>query len=382
MEKKIARVSRTTITHHKKRKSAPTKHVENGVECEVEDVVTEPDTEITKPIRKKQKKIEIEARAGSDDEDDDLALHLDVEEDFITKTEKVHMGRLKQLVKMKKLYVPRKKGDRKDDTDHLRNLKAYARNVNEDGSLPVTYQFKNDGQFGRLYAKGMAAPYFPSALRDFLFPNYKDVDMKAAVFTIYRFFSERYDIPSPELLKYIQERETILKKKKLTKEKINALMNMPVCQSQDKFIFSLHDWIHKTLLPRLKDDSEYKDLWTAIAKSDKKSKEVSFLCHCYQTVERRILIHMSEFFENLGWNVGALIYDGLLLENQCDKSLDDVLLRDCERSIHEALGIRVTLVDKPRDVDPTFLEKNNLNLEDDYDQDDEEKEDIHPVLRK
>ncbi|KNC97210.1 uncharacterized protein SPPG_07597 [Spizellomyces punctatus DAOM BR117] len=336
------------------KRSAPVKHVA-GAEMRL--------------TPKKQKKTDNKARPTV--EDNTLKVDLDAEEDFITKTEQVHLGHLKKLVRIQKLFVPSSVEDCKDK-DYSVLLKSYYSKVDKNGNLSVTYRFKNNGQFGRLFAKGMASPYFPSTVRDFLFPDYINVDMRAAVFTIYRHYSERYNIPSPELLQLLEKRDEILQKKQLTKKKLNALMNTMTPPKRDKFLINLHGWIHSKLLPKLKVDPEYKNLWIAIDKSPdadpvtgkKKNKDVSFLCLCYQTIERHILIHMSEFFENRGWTVGALIYDGLLVQKDKDKILNDALLRECEESIYNRLKIRVTLAEKPRDIDETFLKRNHLDLED------------------
>ncbi|KAJ3025506.1 hypothetical protein HDV00_012657 [Rhizophlyctis rosea] len=305
-------------------------------------------------------------------------LNLNTTVTHVTKTEKVHLGRLKRLVRLKKIVLTKKRDDNEKPKENLHDMvKNYLKLLDGDGTHAVDYEFKNDGEYGRLYPVGMAAPYLPSDIRKYIVgPFYIDVDMKNAVFHEYRYLGERYGIPCKEVDEYIEDREAILERKRMTKNKMASMMNCKSWTNRDKFLKALHDWAYDQLVPALKVDPEFSDLWMAIDNSEDKkdNKEGRFLAYCTQTVERKILMVMCDFFEELGWTVGSLEYDGLLLLKEVGMEITPDLLNKCENKVRAELGIKIALVEKSMEVDEEFLEKNGLTLDDSDDEGDDDME--------
>lgn len=70
----------------------------------------------------------------------------------------------------------------------------------------------------------------------------------------------------------------------------------------------------------------------------------SLLSSFLLTEENRVLMTMKDFFEGQGCTVGALMYDGMLVEKQ---GYSTELLAQCEGVIKEQLGIGMALAQKP-----------------------------------
>lgn len=69
-----------------------------------------------------------------------------------------------------------------------------------------------------------------------------------------------------------------------------------------------------------------------------------------QMLENIVLYHIYNFFEKRGVGIGALCYDGLLIENKYERDLREGLLEQCQEYVYTQTQYRIDLVIKPMDM--------------------------------
>lgn len=103
--------------------------------------------------------------------------------------------------------------------DKIHSYRNYIRNF---GDGVVSYEIKNN----RLYSKGLSVQHFPKKFRNFLLSNCYDYDMKNCFPTILLKLSQDLNLPTKNLKKYVENRESFLKKNKIKKNEILSLINI------------------------------------------------------------------------------------------------------------------------------------------------------------
>ncbi len=109
------------------------------------------------------------------------------------------------------------KADKKDKINSYRN---YIKNFNHD--QVISYEIKNN----RLYSTGLSLQGFPKKFRNFLLSNCFDYDMKNCFPTILLKLTKDLNLPFKYLKKYVETRDTFLKRNKIQKNQILSLMNI------------------------------------------------------------------------------------------------------------------------------------------------------------
>ena len=96
--------------------------------------------------------------------------------------------------------------------------------------------------------------------------------------------------------------------------------------------------------PRARMEAQ-KSVWNAQAKATESSIERSTFSHCIFELEDAVLACIATHFEQAGWTVASLIFDGLHVEHR-DGSLVDAV-RGAEARVACELGYEIRLEEKP-----------------------------------
>lgn len=260
-----------------------------------------------------------------------------------TFTERWNEDVLKQIIKMK-------------DTppDVVTSLRGVVKRMHC-GQLQVSYRHSNftPGE-GRLYANGASLQNISSRYRRLLAmdQSYHDIDMSNAYPRVLLYLAAT--VATPNLKRYVEHREDVLKNlmnefrvergiaKKLILLTINfgdyhhAFADNSYVEDSDEAEARLHFDQHNkstfleqlkiesnTVFNSLKDSSIYKSLYDACAtkckEKNKKNVAGCFMSHVYFRHEAEILKEMTKVFSAKGYEVGCLIFDGMLIQYKGDK---------------------------------------------------------------
>lgn len=260
----------------------------------------------------------------------------------------------------------------------LTQLINYSKKINK-GWVYVDYK-KASFNYGRRYSqfKGCSLQYMKSDLRNTLTHKiYDDLDMVNAQPNILSQLLKKNNILSPFLDKYIKEREDILNNLNIalgcerneSKELIISLMygstleswilgrgyNLESFKETEifKFIFDFKEElkdISKTLY--IKDPFKMVDI---LKHSRDPLRDIfknpisSFISILCQDIEDKILMIIKNTLEEKGFKIGVLIYDGLMVEKNPEKPLNDYIIKEIQETIKEKLNYDIEIKIKPMD---------------------------------
>ena len=96
---------------------------------------------------------------------------------------------------------------------------------------------------------------------------------------------------------------------------------------------------------------EFKKLWKKVeGREDKKNKLGTFTAWTWQREANNILLELSDFFKMSGRTVGALIFDGLMIERKPEvpspTRMEEDILRQAEKKVLIETGFKIVLVEK------------------------------------
>lgn len=261
-----------------------------------------------------------------------------------------------------------------DIDETLRKQLAYYYTQIKNDSVQVKYYYsKNLENTGRLYAKGGSSlQSFKKEIRHALAKDiYYDIDMENAHPSLLLQYCKKNKISCPNLTNYVLNREKTLKQ-------ISEFHNITRDQAK-KFLLKIQylgSYTYEINGQKTKPDKEFplvrsyknellhiaktvcdieKDIYESVMKDkEKKNKESSTLSILCQTLEKKCLDSMFEYFKGCGFEVGVLCFDGLMLK-KTDKIQDiEAELIDCMIYVESNTGYFVKLVEKPMDTKLSF----------------------------
>ena len=256
--------------------------------------------------------------------------------------EKFDNNKLKLLKKCTNL--PLTKPDELEDPNWKKNfeksLKAYDGNIIYSKAKNKNYgRFFCDGKYG--YQK------FPRDIRNYLAKDfYIDLDIKNCHLVLLEHLFNQYKLYVPEILKeYNLDRNSFIKKFNLKDGKLFMIkfINNDTCWYENFKPF--HDAIFNSLVPMLVNDYQiiYRDL-----EHKGKNKYGSFLANVLQDIENDILMSMVDTCNNLDIEIGALCFDGLLIDSDIDKL---TTIDTMQSNIFTNLGYTVVIEEKSMDTE-------------------------------
>ncbi|TPX53669.1 hypothetical protein PhCBS80983_g06244 [Powellomyces hirtus] len=181
---------------------------------------------------------------------------------------------------------------------------------------------------------------------------------------IVRHSLEKYSLPTEDVAYFLLNREDILAERNMTKEAVMNLLLYAPRKINDDLFRRIHTLLYTALVPHLQQD------FPLVWKKTKASKDArvdrnctgSFLAGCIQKVENEITLAAMEFFKRAGWDINALVFNGLMILSWNDEPVSFELLREAEQFVHETVGVQCRLREKPLNVPGEFRARFDLSL--------------------
>ena len=240
------------------------------------------------------------------------------------------------------------------------NLKKYYENLDKNGEISIIY--RQNYNTGRYYANQFSLQNMYNIVRSsIIHKDSIDIDFINSNITIIIYLAEKYKLKIPNIKKYSNDRENILKKinndRSIAKKLILAILN-------GGFTEKYHD--DKNINKFLKDiENESKMLHEYFYKIDKRiddekifNYKAKSFARLLQDYENKLLMNLYDYFQIKKIKMMTLIFDGiLLLPNQ------QINIHDIESYLFDRTNIPMKISIKPfKDHFPRFGESNiNIN---------------------
>jgi len=262
----------------------------------------------------------------------------------------------------------------KDIVGNFRDMKTHNK-INSNGTLTllkdmyynkkktngVLYSYSARQTEGRMYSKTPSLQGCPKTIRHTISTEYYwDVDVKNCHPVILMWYCENNEIPCQSLEHYVNNRDTCLSElmeafnqdKDTIKEGFLSIMN----GGDVKFdCHNAPEWFRE-FFTQIKDIHQaICDLNPSIMKKTKKkhgAKYFNLNGSCVNSIlciyENKILQSMFQECLDLNVEVGALVFDGLMIRKNNNIDLNN-LLKSLENRVRNDLGINISLVEKEMD---------------------------------
>ena len=176
--------------------------------------------------------------------------------------------------------------------------------------VEYTYSKYLHNESGRLFARKLVGHHcFPRNVRAYIAGEYyTDVDQSNSNPRILDWLCKHYDCENPNLQKYVESRDEVLKELETDKQGFLAQLLDSRSTPQHVFIKKIHKVLYTDLVPILQnDDTYFKQLWKHVDSLRHKKIKGNilgvFLSLVSHTIESRILWTMTQFFESHHFNV-------------------------------------------------------------------------------
>ena len=195
------------------------------------------------------------------------------------------------------------------------NLKTYYNNLNDKGEINIVYKQHNNT--GRYYSQRFSLQgMFNEVRSSIIHPHSIDVDFVNCVITIIIYLADKHDLKIPNIKKYANDRENILKQ--INDDRATAKKLIIIAILNGSFSKEYHE--DKKLNKFLKDiEEEAKMLHEYFYKIDKRIDENIYnekgknFCRIYQDIENELLMTMYNYFTFRNIKIQSIIFDGILL---------------------------------------------------------------------
>lgn len=277
------------------------------------------------------------------------------------------------------------------DDEYKQITIKYCKEILKSATGYVKRVYYNDDGVGRMYLK--SGQYgFQKLMREYrallAHKNYYDVDIKSAHPQILLSRCEQYDIECWWLKEYVRSRENYIKeiirqnpntKRCDIKTSFLAIINGSGLGGLDKLKLDIN--LKKFIngfseeMSKIRDkilNMEQNKIFLAQAEVNKKNDnlEGSAMALYLQAEENIIILFAKKFLTKKGYEIGALIYDGLMVRKTL--KLTDGILKELNKYIFKNTDIKVEFVIKPWEV-LKMPEESELNyIEDSVVENDEE----------
>ena len=241
------------------------------------------------------------------------------------------------------------------------NLKKYYENLDKNGEIEITY--RQNYNPGRYYSDQFSLQNMYNIVRSsIIHKDCIDIDFINSNITIIIYLAEKYKLKIPNIKKYSNDRENILKKinndRKIAKKLILTILN-------GGFTEKYHD--DKNINKFLKDiEIESKILHDYFYKIDKRIDDEKIFNYkgknfsrILQDYENMLLMNLYDYFQIKKIKVMTLIFDGILLLPD-----QQINIHDTENYLFDKANIPMKISIKPfKDFYPKFGEP-NINIKD------------------
>ena len=232
------------------------------------------------------------------------------------------------------------------------NLKEYYNNLNDNGEINIVY--KQNNNTGRYYSQRFGLQgMFNEVRSSIIHPQCLDIDFVNCMITIIIHLADKNNLKIPNIKKYANDRENILKEinddRATAKKLIIAILN-------GGFSKEYHE--DKRLNKFLKNiEKESKMLHEYFYKTDKRIDDENVFnykgknfCRIYQDIENELLMTMYDYFTFRNIKIQSIIFDGILLApNQ------PIMINDIQNYLFKKTGINMKIAIKSfKDYYPQF----------------------------
>jgi len=254
-------------------------------------------------------------------------------------------------------------------------LKLYYGKRTDKNIIPVRYHFSQKlEEFGRLYAeKSLSLQNLKRNIRHCLARDYYyDIDIDNCHPVLISQYCEKNNIECPNLDIYVKSREEVLKKimnhHKMTRDEAKNLV-LRLCYLGKYEVIKEKDGEPLIYIPKFKVKflerfkaemtkiaeavSEIEVETTELVEKDKTklNKKACILSITAQKLEHTCLMAMYDYFTKQGLKIGALCFDGLLLEKDDKiKSLIETINK-CAKYVKSKTDYEITLSSKKMDTE-------------------------------
>ena len=224
------------------------------------------------------------------------------------------------------------------------NLIKHYNSLNKDGEVNIVY--KQNYNIGRYYSQTFGLQNMFNEVRSsIIHKNCLDVDFVNSMITIIIFLAKKYNLKVPNIIKYSEDRENILKQihndRMTAKKTIISILNG---KTLDKY----HD--DKSINKFLKDiENESEMLHEYFYKIDKRiddekiyNYKAKSFSRILQNYENQLLMYLYDYFSFKKIKMTSLIFDGILLLPK--QSID---IYDIENYLYHKSGINMKVSIKP-----------------------------------
>ena len=210
-------------------------------------------------------------------------------------------------------------GNKYDTKTYIKNIKTWLNKIiASKGTIKTNYKYSSVlKDHGRLYVKKFGIQSLQSDIRGFLCNElYKDYDMINAHPTILNYINNTYleGIETPFLEKYINNRNEILKKWKVTKQEVLIWMNTESSYKGSNQFLKGIDNEFKLLQNKIITCNDDYFLTICRTKNKKGNLKGTFLNRVLCCFENKILNEVTNIVGSK--NVGSLMFDGLFINNK------------------------------------------------------------------
>ncbi|KAJ3038142.1 hypothetical protein HK097_003262 [Rhizophlyctis rosea] len=261
------------------------------------------------------------------------------------------------------------------DSNLKATLKAYMKNKVAPNQFKVDYRYSKHAylQSGRLYARNQCGlQSFPKWVRSFISgAYYVDVDSVSSTPNILKHELEKRSIKDETLERFLEHKMSFLQEHKLDKTGFITILMDGKNRPKVEALASMWDKIYHRLVPEMKKEDYWSDLWNHCSKSKntkiKSNPDGSFFALCMQTLENRILKAQKHCLKETTdmegmpmFAVDSLQFDGMLVRKNPVYKLDERRLTKCTETVNEVLNYNIPLAVKPFvDYEPE-LQKLNI----------------------
>lgn len=203
-----------------------------------------------------------------------------------------------------------------DKFDTIKQLKTY-KNKMKKGIVDVTYSQRGATFEGRTYTKCALQNMKKDIRNSLTISKYYDIDIENAMFSIMRNYAKNNNLDTPNLKKYVAQRQQLLSNSILNKADIcsyimggNQPMNTPEWLLKMKQEFeTIEDWIYMKN-PKFVDWIKKK----MKREGNTNNERGKVLSHFYQMEEKKVIDLAIQYLESKKYIVGSIIHDGFLIE--------------------------------------------------------------------
>ena len=270
----------------------------------------------------------------------------------ITLKEKVDKYKLKRIID--------DFGNNNINEETQNNLKKYYNSLDENGEVNIVY--KQNNTIGRYYSNKFSLQNMFNEVRSsIIHKNCLDVDFVNSMITIIIYLAEKHKLKNPNIIKYSNDRENILKEihndrmtaKKLIIQILNGGFSEKYHEDKNinKFLkniekesLMLHEYFYN-IDKRINNENI----------SNFKGKNFSRILQDY---ENQLLMNLYDYFSFRKIKMMSLIFDGILLSPK-----QQIDINDAQNYLYNKSGIKMKISIKPFQDHFSKFGESNVNIE-------------------